>query len=208
MRIAVFVDGSGKLSAPHQAVRVSYYAKENGRWSETKSVPMKPVSMESAETRSAFLRELETLVQDAQAVAGSSITGLAYTALNKPGKHIFEITELSPEQLSGIAGDVAMEDARRKLAAEVFRQAMPVKTEIAGVYSLDLVTALEENPDLSSKMILRPFLQSTPFTELTIICRHVPNWLLQEQALAVSHKQRGEYLIVTVTHRLCGEAMP
>jgi len=190
-------------SAPHEARRIAFFTKENGSWKETKTLSLQPVHGEAV---SGFLRELGTLVGDAQAIAGSSIAGIAYSVLNKQGKHIFEITDISPEQLSGIAGDIAMMEAKRKLSANVFWHTRPVETDVAGVYSLDLATALEENPDLSSKMILKPFLKSTPFTELTILCRHVPNWLAQEQTLTITQKQRGETLVVTVTKRLCGEA--
>ena len=205
MRIAVFVDGNQLPCAPHEASRIAFFARPDGKWGETHSKPLSPVRGSSPEAVSAFLDDVGALTTEAQAVAGASILGKAFAVLNKQGAHIFEITEISPEQLSGIAEDIALAEAKRKLAADAFQRAMPVETDIAGVYTLDLVSALEENPDLSSKMILKPFLKSTPFTELTIICRHMPHWLTEDNTLRITQKMRGEYLIVTVQKRLCGE---
>ncbi|MDR0548405.1 MAG: hypothetical protein LBI10_03195 [Deltaproteobacteria bacterium] len=51
-----------------------------------------------------------------------------------------------------------------------------------GQYFLDLKAALAKEPDLSSKKILRPFLQTVNFKELTIKCDHAPPWLPLETA--------------------------
>ena len=155
----------------------------------------------------AFTRRIAALTEGAQAVAGRSVAGRAFTVLNQLGKHIFEIADVTPEALSDIAEDVAMAEARQTLAEDAFRSARPAETEIEGVYTLDLVTALEEYPELSSKMILKPFLQSTPFAELTLICRHVPHWLEAERGIAVHKKQRGDYLVLTIQKLCCGEAI-
>ena len=204
--IAVFADGSHSPAVPYEAERVIFYAKRDVAWAETASQQIQPLDGTAPDAAASFLTNITALVGDAQAVAGASVSGQLYTALNRLGKHIFEISEITPEQLSGIAEDIAAEEARCALAAEAFAVTRPVETEIQGVYSLDLVTALETYPELSSKMILKPFLKNTPFTELSIICRHLPPWLPLETELTVRLKQRGEYLIVTVTKRQRGEA--
>ena len=163
--------------------------------------------MESPDAAAVFLNILGDLIGNAQAVAGASIAGTAYAALNRKGKHIFEIAALTPAQLSGIAEDIAAAEARQTVEADAFRRVSPTQTEIEGVYTLDLVSALEEYPELSSKMILKPFLQNTPFTELTLICRHLPHWLPQAKGLRIMQKQRGDYLVVTVARQHCGEAI-
>lgn len=152
-----------------------------------------------------MLQSLAALAEGAQAVAGAAIAGKAYAVLNRLGKHIFEIADITPAQLSGIAEDVALAEAKNVLAEDAFQTARPLETEIQGVYTLDLVTALEEYPEMSSKMILKPFLRSTPFTELTVICRHIPHWLEGEREIAVRYKQRGEYLVLTIQKQCGGE---
>jgi len=111
------------------------------------------------------------------------------------------------ELLTTDTEDIAMADAKKRLAEDAFKIASPTETDIDGVYTLDLVTALEEFPELSSKMILKPFLKSTPFTELTLICRHLPHWLETEREITVQKKQRGDYLVLTIQKQCCKEAI-
>lgn len=159
----------------------------------------------SPEQVAALFQSLAALTDGAQAVAGAAIAGRAFAALNQLGKHIFELSDIVPKQLSGIAEDVALAKAKNALAEDAFQTARPLETEMQGVYTLDLVTALEEYPEMSSKMILKPFLRSTPFTELTVICRHIPHWLETEREIAVRHKRRGEYLVLTIQKQCGGE---
>ncbi|HRX09528.1 MAG TPA: Fe-only nitrogenase accessory AnfO family protein [Candidatus Limiplasma sp.] len=207
MTIAVFVDGEQHPRAPHEAERVALFHKHGGAWIETESRPVWATDNQSYTQIAALLHSLAALTQGAQAVAGSVIAGRAFAVLNQQGKHIFEISDITQEQLSGIAEDIAMEDARKKLAEDAFKVTRPTETDIAGVYTLDLVTALEEYPELSSKMILKPFLKSTPFMELTLICRHIPHWLETEREITVQKKQRGDYLVLTIQKQCCEEAI-
>lgn len=206
MQIAVFLDSEKHPSAPHEASQIAFYTKHNGAWTETGLKAIQPLKGTSTFLVTAFVEQLALLTADAQAVAGASISGMAYSVFNRAGKHIFEISEVSPAQISGMAEDIALAEAQKKLNAEAFARVMPVETDIAGVYTMDLVTVQEEFPDMSSKMILKPFFKNTPFFELSIICRHVPPWLSYEPGLNVSEKSRGEYRVVTVTKAVCKEA--
>jgi len=206
MRIAVFLDSEQKPSAPHEAAMIAFYAKQDGTWEQTEIQFLQPLQNTSVFLVTAFIDQLAKLVQDAQAVAGSSIAGVAYSVFNRQGKHIFEIPELTPEQISGIAEDIALAEAKRRLDEKTFAGVLPVETDIAGVYAMDLVTAQEAYPDLSSKMILKPFFRNTPFMELSIICKHVPPWLATETGLVITQKPRGGYWIVAVSKTTCKEA--
>ena len=130
-----------------------------------------------------------------------------FPALNRLHKHLFEIAIISDGQLTGIAEDIALAQAKRTLQNDAFLRSRPVETDIQGVYTLDLIKVQEEYPELSSKMILKSFIQTVPFIELTMTCRHVPPWLSQEKSLRVAQTRRGEYLMVTVSKRRCEEAM-
>jgi hypothetical protein len=129
--IAVFADGDHSPAVPYEAERVVFFAKRGGAWTETASQQIQPLDGTAPDAAASFLAGITTLVEDAQAVAGASVSGQLYAALNRLGKHIFE---------------------------------------------------------------------------LSIICRHLPPWLPLETELTVRQKQRGEYLIVTVTKRQRGEA--
>jgi hypothetical protein len=71
-----------------------------------------------------------------------------------------------------------------------------------GQYRLDLKEALAQNPDLTSKKILKPFFLSTKFDQLEISCDHAPRWLPEAAAelglRLISQKEPdGETVILT-----------
>ncbi len=50
-----------------------------------------------------------------------------------------------------------------------------------GVYEINLTAVLEENPRLNSMDVLVPFIKTTNFKLLNIICTHPPKWLTRSK---------------------------
>jgi Fe-only nitrogenase accessory protein AnfO len=49
-----------------------------------------------------------------------------------------------------------------------------------GCYQINMVNVQEKNASMNSKEILLPFLQNKSFSELEVICLHVPKWFDKE----------------------------
>lgn len=89
------------------------------------------------------------------------------------GFAIFEVERFTTEIL-----DTILWDTKRNYAEEEEPQSIsPAETDVAGMYFLDLISLQIQNPDISSKMALQPFLSNTPFLQLTIVCSHLPPWI-------------------------------
>lgn len=118
------------------------------------------------------LRTIEQHLPQGAVIAGTSISGLAYSELNHMGFCLCELERFSPEILDALAAEVA---ASAELTARV--SAQPVAGDSPGSYTINLVEVQMAHPEISSKKALRPFLATTPFVELEIICSHMPPWL-------------------------------
>ena len=121
------------------------------------------------------VEKLAVDLEDVRVLLGASVSGIAYVALDRLGFRLCEMDGFSPECLDALKD--ALEGPAEGKAAAPDR---PQETGLPGVYSLDLGKALEAWPDLSSKRILRPFLQGVEFSRLELFCGHVPPWLPPE----------------------------
>lgn len=144
---------------------------------------IQPLSEETHKAVLDFMGRLLSYISSTQAVAGSSIAGVAYTVLNAKGKHIFEIPAITSEQLQGIFEDIVKWEVQQTITQEAFAQLQPKQANPEGIYTLDFIAVQKQFPEVSSKMILKPFFANTDFLELTLYCTHVPPWLYKEKSL-------------------------
>jgi hypothetical protein len=121
-------------------------------------------------------RAVEKLVgdlEDVRVLVASGVGGIAYAVLRREGFAVFEMTEFSPDCLDELMREV-QEPCIGEETPESPTEASP------GFYVFDLAAALAAHPDLSSKMMLRPFFDKARFSRLELRCGHVPPWLLPE----------------------------
>jgi Fe-only nitrogenase accessory protein AnfO len=60
---------------------------------------------------------------------------------------------------------------------------LPVGDISSGYYRTNLAEVLKNNPDLTSRQVLIPFMETTAFQKLEIFCDHLPRWLSREAEL-------------------------
>lgn len=60
---------------------------------------------------------------------------------------------------------------------------LPVGDISNGYYRTNLAEVLKNNPDLTSRQVLIPFMETTAFRKLEIFCDHLPRWLSREAEL-------------------------
>ena len=88
----------------------------------------------------------------------------------------------------------------------------PTPTDIPGVYTINLMEVQAAHPDITSKKALRPFLASTPFVELEIICGHMPPWLeehMRQHHLTCARTRQDDGTVrARISQALCGETAP
>jgi hypothetical protein len=172
MAVAVIKDHSGNLSSFGGQNVVSIYRRQERMW-----VCARTLLFDAGSTQEAMrtnIRNFAAALGDARIVLGRSVSGIAYTVLNQMGFHICEMEQFSTECLDDLVEAIGANNDSGVAAKK------PAPTDEPGQYVFDLSAALAAYPELSSKKILRPFFDSTPFHELKIFCGHLPPWLPSE----------------------------
>jgi len=198
----VLADEKGTPATPHTASQIMIFYRQGGAWTLYGLREFTPIKSASPSEARAQAEALAALTGDCACVAGQAISGIPFSVLNRRGRHIFELPALSQEALTGIAEEIARADAALTLSAAALKSAAPMPTGPPGEFAVDLAALTAQYPELSSKMILKPFFRNTPFEKLVIFCRHEPPWLARETAYQITRQQQADRLSVTVINNL------
>jgi hypothetical protein len=168
---AVIRDQTGALSDLVRGSRLEIYRQKENSWETLDSVLFEPFgNLKPPQLRQALNNLVERL-EPVKIAIGRAFAGLFYQTLSNAGITLLQMEEFSPECLTELLS-VLDEPAEVQAALE------PTENEPgSGQFSIDLTAALAFAPDLSSKKILIPFLNNTPFLELKVYFDHLPPWL-------------------------------
>ncbi|WP_026881927.1 Fe-only nitrogenase accessory protein AnfO [Clostridium akagii] len=208
--IAVFLGINGATTSLNESGVVKVYSKENENWKVIKEILLKmDESMSIVSIRENIQSTIEAL-GDCRIFIGNKVTGIPYTILEKIGYNIWEI-EGKPEEFLDYVLENEYKQDELEFADDVKLQAVPcpVSNGKDGYFSIDLKKIQEGNINYSSKQVLLPFLNNTPFYELEIICSHEPKWLdmeLKRKNLKADVESNVKNKVkITVSHKVCGE---
>lgn len=170
-RIAIIMNNLSMINSFKNGATIAVFANQGAFWSISKRIPVNIDFSQDLFQLREDIRKLIAELDNCRIIAGKTISGLAYHMFDKMGFDIFEVEQFSPEILDQILSDV------KNISAKNTNVTSPVETDVPGIYFLDLIALQQQNPDISSKMVLQPFLSGTPFLRLDIICRHLPPWI-------------------------------
>lgn len=172
-KISIIMNKNREINSIMEGMVISVFEKKDAVWTTVREVPMCSDLPENiGELRRELLR-LASELEDCKIIVGKSFSGLPYHIFDKLGFAIFEAESCIPAVLDQILLDV--HDKSRERKAVAFTD--PAETDVPGVYFLDLIALQKQNPEISSKMALQPFLAGTPFFRLNLICEHLPPWM-------------------------------
>ncbi len=174
--IAVITGRDGRTVPLSEPGTVIVYRRMRGTWMMERRLPF---SLE-ADAGLAGLRkmtgELTTFLGDCRTLVALSASGALFFGLEKAGCTVFEISGSPPEFLDAVWRD-AKEEQEEKAPVPAGTD-IPAPLEIApGKYYISIREIQGRRPEVSSKQVLRPFVRHGAFTELEIICDHVPPWI-------------------------------
>ena len=208
--ITVLENTDNSITAMESCTHLSVWQRD---WSTGKgwhACDPAPFSLEGCETLAQMrerLRQLAHLLPEQAAIAGTSISGLAYNELSRMGFCLCELDTFSPQILDALASEILA-----SAQGEVQVPTAPSPTDTPGVYTINLMEVQAAHPDLTSKKVLRPFLASTPFVELEIVCGHMPPWLeehMRQHHLTCARTRQDDGTVrARISHALCGETGP
>ncbi len=200
-KIALYLqDGYPTVSFSKANMLVIY--EKGTEWRNVQTIPIDFSGAGSPSALRSGVRALIAQMGDCSILAGKSLSGIAYAEFDKAGFSIFDIDSVNADTFDGILRDIAQSDEKLHRKEEMIRRSAPVETEIPGIYFLDLAALQAECPGISSKKALTDFLNSTPFLELHLVCRHLPPWL-ENAPLDIKTSNFGEQVTAVITKRQC-----
>jgi hypothetical protein len=170
-KIAVIMNNYDEINSFESDAIISMFESEGIHWRVSERIP---VRIDFSQELSSLRKDIQKLIlklDECKIIVGKTISGLAYQIFDKKGFDIFEVEQFNPAILDRILSDVKSTTTEKKDVTS------PVETGVPGVYFLDLITLQQQNPEISSKMVLQPFLTNTPFLRLNVICSHLPPWM-------------------------------
>ncbi|WP_321504280.1 Fe-only nitrogenase accessory AnfO family protein [uncultured Methanoregula sp.] len=177
--IAVIMGSDGRTIPLSEPGTIAVYRRVRGRWLIERSFPFALDTDGGLAGLRTKTGELMAFLGNCRILVAQSASGALFFGLEKAGCQIYEITGNPPEFL-----DVVWQEAKDELVEKAPLPAgadIPAPLEIApGKYYISIRDIQGKRPEVSSKQVLRPFVQQGSFSELEIVCDHVPPWIVMD----------------------------
>ncbi|EPR12021.1 Fe-only nitrogenase accessory protein AnfO [Ruminiclostridium papyrosolvens] len=204
-QIAVIVNDEEELSPFEKGSLINIYNKNNTQWQLYKEVRYYINTNMSLSDLRENIKSLIMELEDCKIIVGKVMSGLAYNIFDRMGFAIFEAKDITSCVLDDIYNEVSSLKAETANSKQVALS--PVQTEENGVFYINLMELQAKHPEISSKKALKPFLETTPFFRLEVICSHVPPWfdnILPELDLSYSIEENGDNKYkVSILNNVC-----
>ena len=135
-KIAVFLSSSGDISNFFECDHFSVFRKSGSDWNIERTEKFKIACFDSVKMLRNELSSVISCISDCNVVAGGELTGVAFSAFDMAGFHIFNINDISDETLSGILEDIEKGNSEEKYKQEIIKNACPIETETPGIYRI------------------------------------------------------------------------
>jgi len=208
MEIAVFQDMSGKTQSITEPGIIKVYSGGNGEWKITKEIIFRIDNIADLKAIRGSIINMAESLGDCKVFVGREIKGMTYNILDGMGFNTWEL-EGTPKDLLEFVFDREEQEAKAMELEKLEGDISIIKKIKDGYYSVNLKKIQKNKENLTSKGILIPFLSTTIFYELEIICGHIPPWFhaefeklnLKMESTPISQSE----IKVTVYPKVCKE---
>lgn len=160
------------------ASRIQIYTYGAAGWKARESIPVRFDRTKKFGILRGEITDVAEKLGDAKILVGKSVSGLVYQIFDRMGFQVIEADRFSKRLLDRILSEIEeANDLRKDAESAAEKAALPAETETPGHFFLNLVELQQKAPNISSKMALQPFFDTTPFDRLAILCSHLPPWL-------------------------------
>lgn len=179
MEIAVFQGINGKTQSFLEPGIVKVYSGRMEEWKVTKEIIFRIDNITSLKMVREKIKNMVEALGDCKIFVGSEVKGIPYNVLDGMGFNTWELEGNAKDFLKFVF-DKEEEEAKSVIKANKENKVSLIQKVKDGNYFLNLKKIQENDVNLTSKTILLPFLKSTTFYELQILCNHVPPWFEAE----------------------------
>lgn len=160
----------------------------NEGWNLTKSIKIDGSHLNSMKSIRDYYFKLTEELEDCKIIIVNKAIGTPYSIFYKEDFSIWELKGNPLDYFEMIIEKENQHNADFEEEKEEVKKLVRFKGD--GYYEIDLEEIQNKKPDLSSKMIIKPFLEKKDFKVLEIHCCHTPPWLIAESEAGYINMQR------------------
>ncbi|MHC1762180.1 MAG: Fe-only nitrogenase accessory AnfO family protein [Negativicutes bacterium] len=176
--IAVFVDENGMTTFLPKACCLQIYRKQEGVWRKERNLNVNLGTTRGLAELRERMAEIIAFLDSCDTVVAEDFQGAALHELEKADVGMWKVSG-SPEPALDII--IAEEEAAaQKKEQPLMRLAPVLEQQGNGRAYISIVEVQRNGGGLTSKQVLTPIMKQGSFTELEILCAHVPPWLEAE----------------------------
>jgi len=173
-KIAVFLDQNNDISSFLDGAVVKIFEKDKKEWKVNKIVSVDMTKVTGIRAIRHGFQNLIKKFDDCKIVVVKKGFGIAYSVFYAEDFSVWELPGKAEEILDSVLSREKEHDIIEKKEGEKKSYVEEVRQ---GEYYLDLIKLQVEDPEVSSKKALLPFIENTAFEALKLRCCHVPPWL-------------------------------
>lgn len=173
-KIAVFLDENNNISSFLDGTIVKIFEKDEKQWRINKLIPIDMAKISGIQAIRHGFRNLIDDFDGCKIVVVKKGFGIAYSVFYAEDFSVWELPGKAEEVLDSVLSIEKEHDTIEENKGENKNYIEEVKN---GEYYLDLIKLQLEDPEVSSKKVLLPFIETTVFEALKLRCCHVPPWL-------------------------------
>jgi Fe-only nitrogenase accessory protein AnfO len=177
--IAVITGEDGRTVPLTGPGTVVIYRHTHGVWNRGRTFPFSLEPEKGLEGLRRKVAELDTFLGECRTFVAKSAGGAVYFELERARCHVWEITGRPEEFLDSVCLEVKENGNRDACDSPApADNGIPVPLETSpGAFTLSITEIQRKRRGLSSKQVLQQFIRRGNFSELEIICEHIPPWI-------------------------------
>ncbi len=204
--IAVIAGSDGRTVPLSEPGTFLVYRRDRGTWLMERQLPFALEPDSGLAGLRTMTGELVAFLGGCRTIVARSAGGALFFGLEKAGFSVYEIAGTPAEFLNTVWQD-AKEEEQEKTPLPAGAD-IPAPLEIApGKYYISIREIQGKRPEVSSKQVLRLFIQQGAFSELEIACDHVPPWIevdADQLGYEISNERSGLHDVKVLLRRPAG----
>lgn len=181
--IAVILDKNHNLAKLQEANTLLIYKRQDMLWKVHNEININNMCNGTIPVVRENLSKLIKSLRDCRIIVGNNITGIVYHVFNQEGFIISELNSFQESMLESIYHEISNEMLEMKEEMESSKKSptRPYETNRKNHYFFDFNLLKNSNASYTSKSTIIPFLNSTTFEQLEIICDHIMPWFHRKE---------------------------
>ncbi len=189
MAIAVLMDAEGRVTRFYNGAVICVFEKRNNQWTIVRQWINTSASFGTMGQLREYLKQIAEWMDGCRVLVAEQFIGFYRITFEALGLDMWE-ADGSPYEILDYIDVCARQNSVAAKTTDV--AAEPVENE-PGKYSIDLTEVMAHKTALNSRETLLPFLKERKFSQLEVLCGHVPKWLEEELPILELEYRTEEY---------------